>query len=129
MVKVTRFCRQHSLLRTLFIAPIRSNITLLRAGILVLSLLMIGSTVSADDHLSPAVADDGWRRTIDGWEQRASWKLSASELRIKVPGEITASVFKPEWDRYALHPAALSAALLLLAWSGLHIAAWRPINR
>lgn len=83
----------------------------------------LANAVTASEADATAAPDDGWRRTVDGWEHVSTWKLPAAAANR--PAEIIA--FSPPLISFnlpqspLLHPALIALGLLTVGFVGLHL--------
>lgn len=67
-----------------------------------------------------AAIDDGWRRTKNGWENIATWRVSRAEMTLPSNEPIAPAIISAAADRWLLwHPAAVAAGLLAMSGAGL----------
>lgn len=85
---------------------------------------LAGSRVRADEA---SAVDDGWRRTVDGWERKETWNLnpmSPAAPSISVHGERPKSLSSIDF-----HPAILALAQVLLIAAGFALWPVRLVSR
>ena len=91
-----------------------SRTILARVGAVAFVLL----TITCVAHAAGSDADDGWRRTKDGWEHISTWNLGSRTLPTRrfVPPS-TGSLLAIG----SLHPALIATGLLLLSIGSLNL--------
>lgn len=90
--------------------------------VLVLAVFAATSQLRADD-VAPN-SDDGWRRTKDGWEHIATWRVITNELPPITDLPLAPAVVSPaaeSWQK--LHPGILAAGVGLFSCLAL-----RPVR-
>jgi hypothetical protein len=87
--------------------------------------ILVGGSICdrAAAQVDTTPADDGWRRTVDGWEHISTWSLPAARISrapesfMYSPALISADLPRSLF----LHPALLAVALFGLGIAGLRL--------
>jgi hypothetical protein len=93
------------------------TIVLLLAGVLQFAGGVAGISAAAAES---APADDGWRRTVNGWEHISTWNLPPVPSAFESQTFSVAPAWCASWEPSGwLHPAAIAGGLILFGLAGL----------